>query len=509
MPSDRIFATCNLIGALQLAALAGLLAHGIPGGQARADERQPRPVAVVAAELPILNPPVPPESRSRPAAARGVPAPFTPPPVLTTPDEPVGSSLRTDSTSSRRLRTEDDARATETGVMRAPSGRESAARTKETVIAAVQLPVDTPIPPPVDEGPPRAEPAFAPGRDVLLPEPPTLRPATVAAPGLRAGAEVTPAERQPAVAPPLAPTSPTRADNESAPARPAEDLELLPEPRADQVVAEESPADGAEPTSRIEALLRQLRAKRAELSATRKASDAAQQSAPRAVGGQARSDLPKPLESVERRLTTANRRYHEKVSQIQRQIILLEQVLQRTRQQVAVQGPAATGPPTSVSPNSPGVAGATDMESPAAPATSMSTAATEPDSHDGESPLPVTDDVVDRLALADSLFGSGRVKLALGIYLKAKSEQLSDPERAWVHHQIGNCYRRLGKTSDAERNYRIVVGLAGEEPLGRYARWWLDQTSETEKLRKRLGSLQAVITAGNPTDPPSLNVRQP
>jgi tetratricopeptide (TPR) repeat protein len=112
-------------------------------------------------------------------------------------------------------------------------------------------------------------------------------------------------------------------------------------------------------------------------------------------------------------------------------------------------------------------------------------------------PVDLTGAAVDRLRLADALFGSGEFELARDIYLQLRDSPLHTPERAWIEFQIASCYRNLGEYRHAERFYRMVVGSKEETALKGYARWWLDAIQNKKDVEKTLGQIrESVIIEG-------------
>jgi hypothetical protein len=101
-------------------------------------------------------------------------------------------------------------------------------------------------------------------------------------------------------------------------------------------------------------------------------------------------------------------------------------------------------------------------------------------------PKGIVDEPVDRLALADSLFASGQIDLALQAYRQVDGSVLAGEDRLWIEYQLANCHRRLQDYSEAERRYRQV---AGEKEGGMYAtqaRWWLDSMTARRALEADL-----------------------
>lgn len=112
-------------------------------------------------------------------------------------------------------------------------------------------------------------------------------------------------------------------------------------------------------------------------------------------------------------------------------------------------------------------------------------------------PVDLTGDAVDRLRLADALFGSGDFKLARDIYLQLRESPQHAADHRWIEFQIASCYRNLGEYQNAEKFYRMVVGSKAETILADYARWWLDAIQNKKDVEKTLGQIkESVINEG-------------
>ena len=104
--------------------------------------------------------------------------------------------------------------------------------------------------------------------------------------------------------------------------------------------------------------------------------------------------------------------------------------------------------------------------------------------------IAVTDQPVDRLGLANNLYGTGEYNLALQIYERIDSGPLSTSDREWILYQVANCHRRLGHTAEAERSFRVVTASQQEGWCNENARWWLETTHKLTQLRKRVEQVQ-------------------
>lgn len=100
---------------------------------------------------------------------------------------------------------------------------------------------------------------------------------------------------------------------------------------------------------------------------------------------------------------------------------------------------------------------------------------------------------IDRIALADSLFGNGQSDLALQAY--GSIDLLKQPvaDRYWIEYQIANCHRRLGNLAEAQQRYRRLAGLVDAGWCAAHARWWLDALNTRETLQRDLSTISATL----------------
>ena len=116
-------------------------------------------------------------------------------------------------------------------------------------------------------------------------------------------------------------------------------------------------------------------------------------------------------------------------------------------------------------------------------------------------PLPVTDGAVDLLGLADSQFVTGRYDLAAETYERLLEVEKHPGPKGWLHHQLGGCYRNLGRVADAEHHYRMVAGRHDLPVLAENSRWWLKVLRERQSFDDRLARLRSALKAQQETDP--------
>jgi hypothetical protein len=101
---------------------------------------------------------------------------------------------------------------------------------------------------------------------------------------------------------------------------------------------------------------------------------------------------------------------------------------------------------------------------------------------------------VDRMALADNLFSSGKFQLAGRIYSKLLHEQLSNEERAWAEYQLATCYRAIGDIPNARKHFLTVAGTKGVDTYATMATWWLSHLGQQERFQQRARAIQDGIS---------------
>jgi len=92
---------------------------------------------------------------------------------------------------------------------------------------------------------------------------------------------------------------------------------------------------------------------------------------------------------------------------------------------------------------------------------------------------------VDRISLADNLFGTGETELAMRVYSEVEPITVSASDRLWVRYQLACCHRRQGASSEAESMYREIANSPDAPDLAMSARWWLDTIQRRKRLEQR------------------------
>ncbi|MCA9212258.1 MAG: hypothetical protein KDB27_04265 [Planctomycetales bacterium] len=118
----------------------------------------------------------------------------------------------------------------------------------------------------------------------------------------------------------------------------------------------------------------------------------------------------------------------------------------------------------------------------------------------GLSNVAVLNSAVNRLSLADSLYATGELQVALKIYQQIRTTAGED--QAWVTFQIAQCHRRLGSKANADQAYRVVTGMPNSGRWGEYAKWWLsngdsfaDVEARTKTVSQSLAAMKEQINA--------------
>lgn len=97
-------------------------------------------------------------------------------------------------------------------------------------------------------------------------------------------------------------------------------------------------------------------------------------------------------------------------------------------------------------------------------------------------PTQELDGPVDRFALATSLFAVGHFSESLQAIDAVQLADLTTEEQIWLDYLRAGCHRQLGATSEANRLYRRIVANPESDWVGELSRWWLDHSSEKQKL---------------------------
>lgn len=117
----------------------------------------------------------------------------------------------------------------------------------------------------------------------------------------------------------------------------------------------------------------------------------------------------------------------------------------------------------------------------------------EPDPTTNPSPTIVTETAVDRIALADSLFASHQLDIALKLYQELAIEKQTKEDMVWIHYQIGSSSRRLKNYDQARKHYRIVAGQQDAGLYQKLSKWWLDTIQRRLSYQQEQTGLQTFL----------------
>jgi hypothetical protein len=120
--------------------------------------------------------------------------------------------------------------------------------------------------------------------------------------------------------------------------------------------------------------------------------------------------------------------------------------------------------------------------------------ASPPENHAASQPTEtVVGASINRLALGDSLFGTGQTELALQAYDNIELTKVATADRYWIEYQIANCHRRLGNIPEAQKRYRKLAGLVDAGWCAGHSRWWLDALATRGELQKNLETVKTSL----------------
>jgi len=107
--------------------------------------------------------------------------------------------------------------------------------------------------------------------------------------------------------------------------------------------------------------------------------------------------------------------------------------------------------------------------------------------------VPITDEPVDRLGLADSLFATGEFQLALEIYTGLSATNRPSDQKVWAEHQTAACHRQLGNDVEAETHYRRIAGNDHAGFLAENARWWLTVMGQRRDAQGKYDRIKSTV----------------
>lgn len=104
----------------------------------------------------------------------------------------------------------------------------------------------------------------------------------------------------------------------------------------------------------------------------------------------------------------------------------------------------------------------------------------------------ITDNVVNRLALANNLYAAGEFKIALQLYQQLQQDS-TQQDQQWITYQIAQCHRTLGAKENADQAFRIVTAMPDSKRWGDYSKWWLANGDDVSNVKQRSQQLTAAI----------------
>ncbi len=102
---------------------------------------------------------------------------------------------------------------------------------------------------------------------------------------------------------------------------------------------------------------------------------------------------------------------------------------------------------------------------------------------------------IDRLSLANNLYASGQLGLALEMYAQIDRRSLTPQDKYWVEYQSACCLRKLRRIDEAKKLYRQLVGTPEAGFLTEMSRWWLDRMADRAALEAEIRNMQTTIDA--------------
>jgi hypothetical protein len=244
----------------------------------------------------------------------------------------------------------------------------------------------------------------------------------------------------------------------------------------------------------LKALVRQLSERRGQL---RDEMRAARAHAP--LDNEAKPGSPSFLKQMEEDLANAARQRDKRLHDVRREICRLRHMLARKHQRQAEPNPRPMpsprpGPePPAVPPKPP------TRQFPAFQSDDLAPPPTDPATTEPVA-VPITDEPVDRIGLADNLYATGEFQLAIEVYVGLAATNLPEEKKLWIEHQIASCHRKLGNDVEAETHYRRIAGDDNAGFLAENARWWLSVMRQRREANSKHDQIKAVIeTIGDNT----------
>ncbi len=176
----------------------------------------------------------------------------------------------------------------------------------------------------------------------------------------------------------------------------------------------------------------------------------------------------------------------------------IDEIGSRIRKLMELQKASKLKAPASANPDSDGTNAATSTEpgnlSETTPTTNPAADTNTKSPLDNMQTTRILDTPPDQIALADSLFYTGEIDLAINLYQKVlQATAPGSEDQVWIHYQIASCYRRMNKFDQASKILRKIAEGSDTNPIVVNARWWLDTIERKRKLVNSIDTLEQFI----------------
>ncbi len=105
----------------------------------------------------------------------------------------------------------------------------------------------------------------------------------------------------------------------------------------------------------------------------------------------------------------------------------------------------------------------------------------------------IVDGPIDRLALANNLYATGQLVLALEMYEQIDQSAVSPQDRYWIEYQMACCLRKLKRIPEAQSRFRRLAAQPEAGVLNEMSRWWLDRIADRAALEADIQRFQKVM----------------
>jgi hypothetical protein len=102
------------------------------------------------------------------------------------------------------------------------------------------------------------------------------------------------------------------------------------------------------------------------------------------------------------------------------------------------------------------------------------------------SPQTMLDAPSDQVLLAESLYYTGEINLALDVLTRIRAEKPDQVDIPWIDYQISGCLRRLGEIDKSSKILRSLAEISPMDPVCDQSKWLLDHSERRVKLQQEL-----------------------